>query len=469
MPQIFRLYKEAEPTTLVAWFILLFTFFPFLLLCIFNVPLGDDLLYADAFRDNGMIQTQITWFKEWSGRYMATFLISTLNPASYGYLNLAFLHPLALLIGTALSLKFLINTIADVVKFEISKILLLSIFLFFYLNFLPDIGETFYWMAGAYTYQVPVIFLFLYIAFVIKLLTSSSVGRNLLFMILAMLSLFVILGSNEVIVVYVCLLNTIITCCLFLKNKKHLLKFLPLFLVTIILSYLMIFADGNFARAELFEKPSFHLLKSAGQALSRGIFVLIFWIPTLMLLLIFIPGITKINIAVDSPLPVNIRRSSVVLIFGLILIMVAFIGFFPSIYTTRWIPQRAYTPIFLAFSITFMVIFILSVKYFPILSRLNETFANSSGILLCLLIIALSSNSNVMNAYVDITSGKASSYHKQVLTTYEELMRSERDTVFVSEIAKRPLILPIRWPERHNYLANTIWEGYFEVDNVELK
>ena len=72
-----------------------------------------------------------------------------------------------------------------------------------------------------------------------------------------------------------------------------------------------------------------------------------------------------------------------------------------------------------------------------------------------------------MNAYVDITSGKASSYRKQVLQTYEKLNISKSDTVYVSPIKKKPLILPYRWPGE-NRLVNGEWEKYYKIKRIEL-
>lgn len=465
---VFRKLSTANP----AWFILAFTLLPLFGLCVYNVPIGDDLWYADAFRTHGLIGTQQLWYQQWSGRYMATLLISTVNPVSYGYFNLAFLHPLILLLATAASMRFLLNTVINQFNFDVNKWLVLSVFLFFYLNYVPDLGESFYWMAGAYTYQLPVIFLFLYLGIILRLLRSDSVPTKVLYSVLAAIALFIIIGSNELIVVYVCALNFILMVLSVLGNRQNLWYVLPILVITGILSYFMIFADGNFARAELFKKPSFHILKTSFNALARGGFVLVFWIPTLLVMLLCIPGINRNSIELNF-LPGRFSKLPALILIGIIvLIGVIFIGFFPSLYTTKWIPQRAYTPIFVTVTIVFSTFVVLILKRSHGLSKLNESISSSvklSGIFLVILIMALSHNSNIMNAYVDLTSGKASSYHNQVITTYKQLQTTDRDTIYVNEIAKKPLILPIRWPENHNKLANNIWEEYFDVKHIELK
>ncbi|MBF6609055.1 MAG: hypothetical protein ITG00_10015 [Flavobacterium sp.] len=464
--------SKLDPSVVVATVILIYTLLPFLLLCIYSVPLGDDFWYASGFRNHGMIGAQTSWYQEWSGRYMATFLISTFNPVSYGHLNLGFLHPLALFFGTVISLKFLIDTVIDYFKLPINRILSLRIILFFYLNYLPDLGESFYWMAGAYTYQVPVIFLFVYAGLLIRIFNKASIKSNVINILLAIICLAIILGSNEVLVVYLCFFNSIIALYLLVVARSSFIKFIPLLIVTAILSFFMIFAEGNFARAGLFEKPSFHLLKSGIHSLSRGMFVLFFWIPALMILLLSIRGFSEIktlNVFLFEKLS---NRRSLIIVIVASLILIVWMGFFPSIYATKWIPQRAYTPIFAIFTMVFIMMLIAILRHFPALVRINLLLSGdfrASAILQMLLIVTLSHNCNVMNAYVDLTSGKASSHYNQVMGTYDELKSTSSDTIYVKELAKRPLIMPIRWPQPHNQLANSIWEDYFGVESIELE
>lgn len=464
--------KQKNAITTVSWIIILYTVFPFVLLCFFNVPLGDDLWYAKAYQDYGILGTQTHYYETWSGRYTATFLISTLNPVSYGYLNLAFLHPLLLLVATIFSFKFFTDEVVKVFKLKISKLLFLAVLLFFYLNYLPDIGESFYWMAGAYTYQVPVIFLLLYLTLLSKIFTTDSKSSRLIKSVLAMFCLIIIIGSNEVSTIYLLGLSVLILFGIIIFNQKQLWLFLPLLFVTVTLSYIMIFAEGNFARTELFEKQSFHAVKSAAHALSRSIFVLFFWIPTLLMLLLFIPGISNVKLHADLRLEEVLHYKGVYWLSALVILIAAFIGFFPSIYTTNWIPQRAYTPIFFVVLVLALLLFLSLCTRTPVFAKLNS-FSRPTrtwAAMLFLLVVSFSHNSNVMNAYLDLASGKAASHHAQVMKAYQDLDNaSSTDTITVREIVKRPLILPTRWPQKHNRLVNGQWEQYFKVEKVELE
>jgi len=456
----------------VGKFILLFTVIPFLFLCYFNVPLGDDFWYASAYIEKGFVETQAQWFHDWSGRYMATFAISTLNPLSFGYLNLAFVHPLLLITGTVLSFRVFINNVIETFKLGLNKTLMLSVMLFFYFNYIPDFGETFYWMAGAYTYQLPIIFFVLYLNSLIHLFQSQKTFSIVKHSLVAVFCLIIVLGCNEVIVVYSCFVNFLILLGLLLTDKKLAVRFLPLFFVVVALSVTMIFAPGNFARGALFEKPDFHVAKSVFNAFARGFFVMVFWLPTLAFIMLVIPDIYKIQVPNLIPNKLAFLNTKKLIFIGLVfLLLVLFVGFFPSIYTTKWIPQRAYTPIFFIFMLFATILIVMSISKIAFLNELNKMLSAKpvTSFLLIIIIIALSHNSNVMNAYVDLTSGKAISYNKQVKGAYQMLSTTEKDTVFVKEIEKKPLILPIRWPAKYNRLTNSEWQEYFKVQRVELE
>ena len=462
----------AERESLISRFILVFTILPFLILCFFNVPLGDDFWYARAYIENGFIETQVQWFNDWSGRYMATFAISSLNPLSFGQLKLAFIHPLLLITGTVFSFRLLVNNAIETFKLELNRTLVLSVILFFYFNYLPDFGETFYWMAGAYTYQLPVIFFVLYLNSLIHLFQSEKQVLILKNSGIAIFCLIIILGSNEVIVVYLCFVNTLILLVVFLMNKKAIRRFLPLFVIALALSITMIFAPGNFSRGALFERQDFHIVKSIFNAFARGCFVMVFWLPSLAFILLLIPNIYRIKIPNLIPSKLDfLNKKKLVFLGPVFLIFVLFIGFFPSIYTTKWIPQRAYTPIFFIFMLFGTVLIFIAINKIQVLSELNKMLSNKSAtsFLLFIAIITLAHNSNVMNAYVDLTSGKANSYNKQVMAAYKLLETTKKDTVYIIELEKKPLILPVRWPSKHNRLVNNEWEKYFKVKRVEIE
>lgn len=465
------MYKfiQQNPLKFLSLFIFSYTALPFMVLCFYNVPLGDDFWYAESFRTNGFWQTQAKFYREWSGRYIASAAISTLNPISFGYFNLSFIHPLLLISGFALALNQIIKNTINFFSLSINPSILFCLLFFFYFNYVPDFGESFYWMAGAYTYQLPVIFFLIYLNSLLNLFKFDSKVIIVKNQTIALLCLFIILGCNEVIVVYTNFINLLIVIYLF-SNKNYFNRFTLLFIIALVISYLMITAPGNFGRGSLFEKSDFHFLKSSLHSLSRSLFVLFFWLSTLFLILICLPNASSFKIHNFNNLVLFFKTKKVFVISALIFLLgVLFLGFFPSIYATNWIPQRAYTPIFFIFILFGTLLIMISINTIKKVSDLNKMFSNSNVliILMPLLIISLSHNSNVMNAYIDITSGKASSYHKQVLQTYEMLEKSETDTVYVNTIKKKPLILPYRWPGE-NRLVNSEWEKYYKIKRIEL-
>lgn len=465
------MYKliQSNPQKFLSIFILSYTIFPFLVLCFYNVPLGDDFWYAESFRTNGFWQTQLKFYHEWSGRYVASAAISTLNPISFGYFNLSFINPLLLIVGFAITLFYFIKNAVSFLNLTINPSLLFCLLFFFYFNYVPDFGETFYWMAGAYTYQLPVIFFILYLNTILNLFNSESKASMLKNQFFALLCLFIVLGCNEVIVVYANFVNVLLVLYLF-KNKNYFNRFTLIFIIAILISFLMITAPGNFGRGSLFVKSDFHFLKSSMHSFSRSMFVMFFWLSSLFTILICLPNSSTFKTDRIGKFLFFLKTqkmffyTSLIFLFGIL-----FVGFFPSIFTTNWIPQRAYTPIFFIFMLFGTLLILFSIQKIKILSDLNKMLSTNTVLLVFvpLLLIALSHNSNVMNAYVDITSGKASSYHKQVLETYEMLEKSQTDTVYVNTIKKKPLILPYRWPGE-NRLVNGEWEKYYKIKRIEL-
>jgi hypothetical protein len=460
---------KSNPIKFLSLFVFIYTIFPFLVLCFYNVPLGDDFWYAESFRTNGFWQTQLKFYHQWSGRYIASAAISTLNPISFGYFNLSFIHPLLLISGFALALNVLLKNIVSFFKLPINSSLLFTLIFFFYFNYVPDFGETFYWMAGAYTYQLPVVFFLIYLNSILNLFKSDTKVVIVKNQFIALFSLLILLGCNEVIVVYANFVNTLIVLFLF-RNKNYFNRFTPIFIITVFVSFLMITAPGNFGRGSLFVKSDFHFIKSTIHSLSRSVFLIVFWLSSLFLVLLCLPNSSKFKINKIENLFVFFKtKKSYFTVCFIFLLGVLFIGFFPSIYATNWIPQRAYTPIFFVFIGFATLLILFTIQKFTLLSDLNKLLTSNRVlyVLVPLLIISLSQNSNVMNAYVDITSGKASSFHNQVLETYEMLEKSKTDTVYVDPIIKKPLILPYRWPGE-NRLVNSEWEKYYKIKRIEL-
>ncbi|MGV7105407.1 DUF6056 family protein [Flavobacterium sp. U410] len=451
--------------------IVLFTVFPFLMLSFFNVPIGDDFAYASSFIEHGFVDAQLKWYYEWSGRYMASLAISTFNPLSYGHLGYAFILPIFLIITTAWSLKVLIKNSVETFKLPINSNLSFGILLFLYFNYLPDFGETFYWYAGAFTYQLPIVFLLIYLNAVLNLLKEDRKTIMIIKDVLvSLVSLIIIMGSNEVIVVYTSFITVLIGSLLMFFKRKSFWRLLPITIITLGLAYFMITAPGNFERAVLFEKSDFHLLKAIIHTFFRAGFVLLFWIPVTTVLLLIVPRFYQIEFPQLNLKALKHMQKYMLLGFGVFILGVVCVGFFPSIYTTNWIPKRSYTPIFFAFILFFTLLFIQILHRFEVLNKINKTLSDKKyHVFLLLIVLALSANANVMKAYSDLGTGKATTYHKQVSDTYKMLKETTKDTVYVQELIKKPEILPIRWPEKKNRLANQELEEYFKIKRIEIE
>lgn len=113
--------------------------------------------------------------------------------------------------------------------------------------------------------------------------------------LVSLVSLIIVMGSNEVIVVYTSFITVLIVGLLMFFKRKSFWRLLPITIITLGLAYFMITAPGNFERAVLFEKSDFHLLKAIIHTFFRAGFVLLFWIPVTTVLLLIVPRFYQIE------------------------------------------------------------------------------------------------------------------------------------------------------------------------------
>ena len=60
----------------------------FLVACFYAIPSADDYCYAGVFKNKGFINSQIYWYNNWSGRYIANLLLS-LTPVDHASVGFA--------------------------------------------------------------------------------------------------------------------------------------------------------------------------------------------------------------------------------------------------------------------------------------------------------------------------------------------------------------------------------------------
>ena len=331
------------------FFLVVFTLLPFIGLAFYNLPIGDDFLYASTYQKYGLLNSQNYWYFNWSGRYLASLAISLCNPLSYGTWKYAFILPLFLILSFTWALRSVLNNFFSFFSIDLDKKIFFALVLFYYFNYLPDLGESIYWCAGACTYQLPNVFFLIYINHIINLLKNNKLGWSLFANYIgALISAFVVCGCNEIIALYLVLVTMMISLFAWLNAKS--LRLLGLIGFAVVCLYLMISAPGNFERAKNFSYTEFRLIKVVFQTMSRGGFVFFFWFFSFGFLMLLFP--LQLDLKLRMRISKNIfnyKRIHLLLMSLILLFFIVSFGFFPSLWATNWVPKRAYTPVFFIF------------------------------------------------------------------------------------------------------------------------
>ena len=239
---------------LVAKFILIVSllifFLPLIILPFFNHPSTDDFFCGYNLNEKGFIAYQLFIYKNWGGRFAATFAGSLFAYHNFLYTHY-YLHSLLLLSLNFVSTFFLVNTLH---KFILKanntlskKILISAIFLALEICSLPECSTFIFWFSSAITYQLPIVLIQLEISlFILYLNSNNNFLRSICFVVLPLL-VFITIGFNELFIVVQLLLFAIAF--YFTTRKKRSTVFVILIALAFIAgSALLLFSPGNRVR-----------------------------------------------------------------------------------------------------------------------------------------------------------------------------------------------------------------------------
>ncbi|HSV88012.1 MAG TPA: DUF6056 family protein [Bacteroidales bacterium] len=169
---------------------------PFVLIAFYVYPSLDDLSIPLNIREHGTSRIDLftSLMQNWNGRYTSNFL-AVFSPLTFGSLlgyRLALMLQIpALYFAMYYFLKCLLRS-SDL---QTSNFHMLSAaLLLIYLNLLPDITETIYWLSGAKVYTWALIVQLLVAGLMISSAERQRVGKTLLIAFL----IFILCGFNEI-------------------------------------------------------------------------------------------------------------------------------------------------------------------------------------------------------------------------------------------------------------------------------
>lgn len=232
---------------------------PLLVLGFFSFPSADDYAYSVKALKMGFWAAQIDWYQTWSGRYIATALMS-LNPVAFHWdLGYKLVGPLTFLLFMASSWFFITALLRPLLDREAQRTGYLW-FSLMYLCEMPSITEGFHWYPGVVNYMLALILFLFGLGFYIRT-TQLSFAKNPVFdprphwlinmLVLGVIS-FLLPGINESLVIVWLFLIVMLGFFIYRRHGKIEMSLLVPIFLGLFSFYIVYKAPGNIVRSGVF-------------------------------------------------------------------------------------------------------------------------------------------------------------------------------------------------------------------------
>lgn len=434
---------------------------PFLIISVFNNPSADDFCYSNYGRDLGFFGLQKEAYFGWSGRYLPTLILGIPNLISGSFVVYKMV-PVLLLVALFISIYHLASSVFHSLSKK-NKALLAILITALYLLQMPSPTQGFYWLAGAVTYQLSIILALFMFSYVILYVNTE----NIKFIVVAMLLSILVIGTNEITLVFINLIYGFTCAYLLFINRKIDKGLLLLFAVMLACSAFVLLSPGSASRAttypgnQQFMYSLFKTIKATKRHLGD-------WFPSIVVvLLLFFDFFSKTAQKIKTPHVFKVNLVFPVLIVFSFLIL----GVFPVYYSLKWVPFRVVNEVYFFFLLgVFYLAFVLFFK----LNEKKKTFVELSKwtriglwVLVC---FRLGGDNNVRVAYSDLISGKANAYNKALNTRYSIIKNSKDDKVIIPKLDVFPETIffeDIKPNSKH--WINSCYNSYFNKTEITYK
>ncbi|AHM60063.1 hypothetical protein D770_09030 [Flammeovirgaceae bacterium 311] len=457
---------------LFALLIVMAALFPFLLLAFYNHPSADDYCYAHRTNDMGFWPVQAFHYYSWTGRYMATALL-TLDPVDFQDLTLYRLLPVFLFVSFGASIYLFVSKLLPNVVTR-DRLTLSFLIFFLYVVRLPSITEAFYWMSGSVTYQLASILSLFLFSVIIHLHAQQRRSKRFLYTLVAAVLCVVIVGLNETSMMLLCVALFLWLAIRFYLTRKIDKPLLVLLLVTILASVVVIAAPGNFIR--MAEKPKrFDVFISIYGPIRYSLTYILHWLPfsVLLLLLFFSDLLKRIAQSIRSyyRLPVISPRH-----VGLLALAVFFfiaLGFLPSFVAQGSTPPaRTVNMIYLLYifsglAVVLAVLISMQMQHIAI-PEIPRSYRIVLGVLFLIMLVFWPNK--IRTAYQDLAKGTAYQYDLEMQARYRHLSKCTAENCIVPPLENKPHSIYsydlASAPTEQIYYYNQCLSHYFHKDNI---
>lgn len=448
---------------------------PFVWTSFFVVPSADDYDYSGSSIHMGYFNFQSYLYTNWSARYIATAIQS--NPLLIHFWVYRFI-PLLLFIFFVHSFYKIFSEISPFNYYsKVERVCFSFAVLALYLAQIV-ITSNFYWLSASATYVLPLILLNYFLVCLYRL--SIKNDERITNIALASILIFLIIGSDEVIMIFLDFVILVAFLFSSFKNKK--IKFnwgiFSLGLVALISSSLVVFAPGNMVRAHENREIGSAIIGSLHSFFKNGYEWLfsnsIVWIIVFPFLYLVLYAFFKQRSTLE--------RMNGYLINPLIATFLWFIFLVLCFFPHYWAlggdegPDRTIALIQFLFYIGFF--YILCTLAFFIWKRygkrLNEdlfkTSAHVSYILLIIAVIVMFSTSkNVHMGYIDMITRESENFYDMNEQVKNMILAGGNGIIFVPGEADVPKLTSFRGKENFSSMGSYFRKNVKVVKNISLE
>ena len=406
-------------------------------------------------------EEQKYWYNNAMGRYASTAMLTTTNfwfsIANFKWF--AFIQLLFLIGSLVTFVRTLFESTSTRICIQISMILVVI-----YLHGMESVFEGFYLLSSNVTYQMAAGISLLFFTALIK--KNRATGKaKLVWLLLAAILIITIVGMNEMSMLILAGVFLPIVFFRFLANRQLDIADVVLVLILLVSAFIEISAPGNYTRMTYYE-GSKNLPLAIGLSLSSGFFLFIKWLTTSLLL-----PVTLLFVSFQpSRQSTNNKLYNYPNIATALLLLIPIGCLFPIFWSMgmETLPDRVVDTIFLFFIIAWFIMIGAWMKYFSERELFSFQIPKFLQIGLSVFIVfnlffsgidlnkdkaILSDNtgnklfklftvqSNIGNAWKDLISGDAYSYHLDQQNILKKVKDENAELILVDKLKHEPNII----------------------------
>ncbi len=400
---------------------------PYLFVAQYNVPSVDDYSYALKALDFGYWGGQAEAYKQWNGRYFASFILC-LNIISGKGLFFYKLLPVVLIFMSIHAIYKILSEFSHDIS-KLSLTVLSTFIVLTYLNFMPSIAQGIYWEPGAITYHLGNIVFTYFLGNLIQCFTKS----NALSLKLKLIPLTILAcGLNESIMIAVVLVTATALLMAYKYHKPLQLYITSLLILAILCTVIMAVAPGNHIRDIGFLDPQ---KKNFTYTITASFSTLFSYLKQWLLtpsMLLFSLSTAVIFVKIQAPNQIKDNRSFIkfliVFVAGFCIVAATLA---PGFWSTGYIaPDRTINSVYWVFLLWWFVsMYFFSVLMVGYIQNVYISQHLTLGLLLAICAFYYGQSYNYNRAIGDIVTGRAYIYHTEFKNRLHLIEDSKKNSI----------------------------------------